>query len=56
MTLTLVKTLNDFKLEPERRSSMILTDDIEDDDATKPLLESNSILAIQENFEKRAAE
>lgn len=51
----LIKYLNDFRLEPERRSSMIL-DDFEEQDTVKPLLESNSILAIQEHFERKAAE
>jgi hypothetical protein len=54
MVVKLIRYLNDFKLEPERRSSMILTD-FEEDEA-KPLLEPNSILAIQEHFERKAAE
>lgn len=37
MTFKLFRYLNDFRLEPERRSSMIV-DPFEDDEAAKPLL------------------
>jgi hypothetical protein len=47
MVLALIKVLNNFRLEPERRSSMIITDDIEDESVMKPLLESSTILSIQ---------